>query len=109
MKQPRKSPPKAITNRIAPIGNRIIAQNQTAFIKGRYILESVVAAHEVIHATHGRKEKDLVFKIDYEKTYDRVSWEFLDSMLDSRGFGSIFRGWIRSFLVTVPILLLVKG
>jgi hypothetical protein len=93
MKQPRKSPPKAITNRIAPIGNRIIAQNQTAFIKGRYIIKSVVAAHEVIHATHSRKEKGLVFRIDYEKAYDRVSWEFIDSMLESRGFGSIFRGW----------------
>jgi hypothetical protein len=48
---------KAITNRIAPIGNRIIAENQTTFIKGRYILESVVAAHEVIHATHSRKKR----------------------------------------------------
>ena len=40
---------KAITNRIASIGSRIIASNQTAFIKGRFILESVVAAQELIH------------------------------------------------------------
>jgi hypothetical protein len=47
---------KAITNRIYPIGSRIIAKNQTTFIKGRFIMESVVAAQELIHASHSRGE-----------------------------------------------------
>jgi hypothetical protein len=29
--------------------NRLIASNQKAFIKGKYILESVVASHEITH------------------------------------------------------------
>ena len=45
---------KATTNRIAPIGSRIIANNQTAFIEGRFILESVIAKQELIHAAHSR-------------------------------------------------------
>lgn len=40
---------KVLTNRLSPISDRLISPNQTAFIKGRYILESVVLAHEVIH------------------------------------------------------------
>jgi hypothetical protein len=88
---------KAITNRIAPIGHRIFSQNQTTFLKDRYILESVVAAHEVIHATHSSGDGGLVLKLDYEKPYDRVSWEFLDSMLDSRGFGLIFQKMCAQF------------
>jgi hypothetical protein len=64
---------KSITNRIAPIGHRIISQNQTTFLKGRYILERVVAAHEVTHATHSSGDGGLVLKLDYEKPYDRVS------------------------------------
>ena len=51
---------KAINNRISPIGNRIISKNQTAFIKGRFILESVVAAQELIHAAHSRGDSALV-------------------------------------------------
>uniref|UniRef100_A0A8R7UN60 Reverse transcriptase domain-containing protein n=1 Tax=Triticum urartu TaxID=4572 RepID=A0A8R7UN60_TRIUA len=39
---------KAMTNRFFPISHRMISPNQTAFIKGRYILESVVLTHEVI-------------------------------------------------------------
>lgn len=82
---------KAITNRMSPIGDRIIAKNQTAFIKGRFILESVVAAQELIHAAHSSGNSALVLKLDYEKAYDRVDWDFLDEMLLSRGFGQVFR------------------
>jgi hypothetical protein len=96
---------KAITNRIAPIGDRIISQNQTTFLKGRYILESAVAAHEVIHATHSSGDGGLVLKLYCEKAYDWVSWEFLASMLASRGFGLIFRRWVSSFLMGVPSML----
>jgi hypothetical protein len=50
-------------------------------LKGRYILESVVVAHEVIHATHSSDDGGLVLKLNYEKSYDRASWEFLHSIL----------------------------
>jgi SAM-dependent MidA family methyltransferase len=55
------------------IADRLMSKNQTAFIKGRFILESVVAAHEVIHDIHKNKESGVILKLDYEKAYDRVS------------------------------------
>jgi hypothetical protein len=99
---------KAITNRIPPIGARLISQNQIAFIKGRYILESVVSAHEIIHAVHSSGDNGLVLKIDYEKAYARVDWNFLVSMLESRGFGPVLRKWIRSFLVVGSFCVRIK-
>ena len=89
---------KAMTNRIAPIGNRIIFRNQTAFLKSRFILESVVAAHEVIHEVHSKKQSGLVLKLDYEKAYDRIDWAFLDEIMSSRGFGVIWRARIKALL-----------
>jgi hypothetical protein len=89
---------KAMSNRIAPIGHRIISMNQTAFIKSRFILDSAVAAHEVIHEVHSKKLSGLVLKLDYEKAYDRVDWDFLDEMLKSRGFGVIWRYRIKALL-----------
>jgi hypothetical protein len=41
---------KVLTNRLGLVLDFLIAPNQTAFIKGRYILESVVTAHEVLHS-----------------------------------------------------------
>jgi hypothetical protein len=37
--------------------DRLIAQCQSAFDRGRFILESVVIAHEVIHEIHSQKQK----------------------------------------------------
>jgi hypothetical protein len=40
---------KCATNRLGVISEELISRNQTTFIKGIYIFESVVSAHEVIH------------------------------------------------------------
>jgi len=37
----------------------------------------------------------VVLKLDYEKAYDRVSWSFLEEMLENRGFGGRWRGWLQ--------------
>ena len=85
---------KALNNRLLRVADRLISKNQTAFIKGRFILESVVAAHEIIHDIHKNKERGVVLKLDYEKAYDRVSWSFLEDMLVSMGFGVTWVKWI---------------
>jgi hypothetical protein len=99
---------KAITNRIAPIGDRIIAKNQTAFIKGRFILESVVAAQKLIHAVHSKGDSALVLKLDYEKAYDRVDWDFLDDMLSSRGLALFLGGGLKAYLLENASVLELK-
>jgi hypothetical protein len=38
-----------LTLRLGKIIDRLIAPQQSAFIQGRYILESVVVAHELVH------------------------------------------------------------
>jgi hypothetical protein len=81
---------KVLTNRLARIINRLISFHQSAFIRGRYILESVVTAHEIIHEVHRKKDQGLVFKIDYEKAYDKVNLEFLFEVLELRGFSPVF-------------------
>jgi hypothetical protein len=54
--------------------DRLLAPNQTGFVRGRYIIESVVLAHEIIHDAVKSGQKGLVLKLDYEKTYDKVDW-----------------------------------
>lgn len=81
---------KAMTNRVSPC--------QTAFVRGRFILESIVTAHEAIHEVHKSAKSGVVLKLDYEKAYDRVNWDFLVEMLTSRGFGSKWISWILSIL-----------
>jgi hypothetical protein len=64
---------KVLNNMLEGICNRLLAPNQTAFIKGRFILESVVLAHKIIHRTVKSNKKGVILKVDYEKAYDSVS------------------------------------
>jgi hypothetical protein len=55
---------KCATNRLTSVCNSLISPNQTAFLKGRFILESVVAAHEIIHEVAHSDQAGFVFKLD---------------------------------------------
>jgi hypothetical protein len=64
---------KAGTNRITGIAPRILKPTQPAFMPGRNILEGVVIFHETIHELHSKKLDGVLFKIDFEKAYDKVN------------------------------------
>jgi hypothetical protein len=63
-------------------------------------MKSLVATQKLIHAAHSRGDGALVLKFDYQKSYGRIDWYFLDEMLLCRGFGPIIMGWIKSHLVS---------
>jgi hypothetical protein len=56
----------------------------------RYILESVVSTHEILHDAI-KMEKGLVLKLDNEKDYDRVNQNFPEEMMVTKGFGPKWR------------------
>jgi hypothetical protein len=78
---------RVLSGRMGLVADRLIASSQTAFIKGRYIQESVVTAHETLHSVHQSKQQGVVMKLDYEKAYVKVNWEFMLEVLEKRGFG----------------------
>lgn len=84
------------TNRLALIIGRLTSEHQSAFVRGRYILESVVTDHEVIHSVQSSGQKGLVLKIDDEKAYDKVNLDFLYEVLELRGFGARWIRWIKN-------------
>jgi hypothetical protein len=45
------------------------------------------------------KKKGVILNIDYEKAYDMVSWQFLEEMLQSRGFSPIWVDWVMSLVM----------
>ncbi|RVW36886.1 hypothetical protein CK203_103177 [Vitis vinifera] len=61
------------------------------------------------HLRRTIKEEGVVFKIDFEKAYDHVSWDFLDHVLEKKGFSPRWRKWMRGCLSTVSFVVLVNG
>jgi hypothetical protein len=55
-------------------------------MKGRRLHEGVLALHEIVHELRIKKLKGVLLKLDFEKAYDRVNWEFLREVLLRKGF-----------------------
>ena len=64
---------KVGTNRVTSLAHKVIRPSQSAFLPGRNILEGVVVLHETIHELHRKKMDGVIFKIDFEKAYDKVN------------------------------------
>ncbi|GJR52275.1 RNA-directed DNA polymerase, eukaryota [Tanacetum coccineum] len=55
-----------------------------------------------------KKSKAMIFKVDFEKAYDSVRWDFLDMILHRFGFGDTWREWKKGCLVSSSALILVN-
>jgi len=86
---------KALMFRFENCMSRITNVCQSAFIKGRNIMDGVMALHEVLHDTKIKKKDGLILKLDFEKAYDKLNWDFLFSCLRQRGFCEKWCRWIK--------------
>ena len=78
-------------------------------MQGRQILDAVLIANEIVDEKRRTGEEGVVFKIDFEKAYDHVSWDFLDHVMEMKGFGIRWRKWMRGCLSSVSFAVLVNG
>jgi len=76
------------------VANKLIHQNQTAFMKGRNVMNGVMILHEILHETKRKKQMGVILKLDFEKAYDKVKWKFLFECLVARGFDHKWCHWI---------------
>jgi hypothetical protein len=79
------------------IAHSVVHHSQTAFMPDRNILEGVVILHETLHEIHTKKLDGVVFKVDFEKAYDKVKWPFLQQALRMKGFDEAWRRQVESF------------
>ncbi|WVZ96894.1 hypothetical protein U9M48_042474, partial [Paspalum notatum var. saurae] len=89
---------KVATNRKIKVAHKIIRPSQTAFLPGKNIMEGAVVLHETLHELHKKNLNGVIFKIDFEKAYDKVRWDFLQQTLRMKGFSATWCNWIRSFV-----------
>jgi hypothetical protein len=52
--------------------------------------------HETLHELKRKKMNGVVLKLDSEKAYDKVNWQFLQQALRMKGFSQKWCGWIEN-------------
>ncbi|GJY46405.1 putative RNA-directed DNA polymerase, eukaryota, reverse transcriptase zinc-binding domain protein [Tanacetum coccineum] len=100
---------KILASRLAKVIDSIIGPNQSAFIKGRQILDGCLIANEIIRMETLEDQRMLLFKVDFEKSFDSVNWNFLLDVMRQMGFGLKWRNCIASCLSSASISVLIKG
>ncbi|GJR93606.1 RNA-directed DNA polymerase, eukaryota [Tanacetum coccineum] len=99
---------KILANRLVGVLGIIVNEVQSAFITGRHILDGPLILNEVMQWCKSKK-KQLFFKVDFEKAYDLVRWDFLDDVLKKFGFGNKWCKWIHECLWSSRGSILVNG
>jgi hypothetical protein len=100
---------KVLAKRLGKVMDSIISKNQSAFIKGRHLADGVVVVNEVVDLAKRTKKECVIFKVDFEKAYDSVSWSFLKYMLRRVGFGDKWRAWMKACVCCGKLSVLVNG
>ncbi|GJT46963.1 RNA-directed DNA polymerase, eukaryota, reverse transcriptase zinc-binding domain protein [Tanacetum coccineum] len=101
---------KILTNRIKPVLNKLVDQNQSAFLPGRAITDNILLTQELLrgyNSNNGPKRCSL--KIDIQKAYDIVSWSFLEKILHNSGFPITVIKWIMVCISTPKFTICVNG
>lgn len=86
---------KTTANRLKSTLPFSISPNQLSFVKGRQITDVILMKNEVVDFWFISKSKRYVLKLDLEKAFDKVRWEFIDYMIRMKNYPSKWRKWIK--------------
>lgn len=65
-----------LASRLASVIDKIISPNQSAFFKNRQLVDGVVVVNKVVDLAKKSKKDCLIFKVNFEKDCDSMSWTF---------------------------------
>jgi len=74
---------KCIVQRLKRVLPQLISPTQSSFVPGRQITDNVIIMQEMLHSMRRKKGNKgwLAIKLDLEKAYDRLRWDFIEDTL----------------------------
>ena len=73
---------------LRPVLDKLIFPFQSVFVPRRSIYDNILLTHEIMHKFKNLKTKAtwVAIKLDMEKAYDRIEWDFILKCLQEIGF-----------------------
>ena len=87
---------KILSNRLKMYMPKLIEKNQSAFIFGRCIEDNVLLAQEMVRGyARSTLSPRCAIKVDLQKAFDSLSWDFILEVLTVLHFPAQFIEWVR--------------
>ena len=100
---------KAVANRLKQVLPKLIDNDQTGFLKGRFIGENIRLIDSVINFTAAKNIPGLLLFLDFEKAFDTVEWTFIQKTFQHYNFGPSIISWIKLFYHDIESCILNNG
>ena len=89
---------KFMVNRLTKVIGTLIFSDQTAYVPGRFIGESIRLVADLIEYTDIHNLPGYLVTIDIEKDFDSADHKYLCAVLQKFGFGMNFITWVKLIL-----------
>ncbi|KAL6343049.1 hypothetical protein AAG906_017861 [Vitis piasezkii] len=100
---------KVLANKLKSVMGEVISYSQHAFVHGRQILDVVLITNEALDSRLKGNNPGLLLKMDIEKAFDHVKWDFLMDVMSKMGFGHRWIKWMNWCCSTATFSILING
>ncbi|KAJ9543996.1 LOW QUALITY PROTEIN: hypothetical protein OSB04_023703 [Centaurea solstitialis] len=100
---------KILAEQLKAVVGDVISPVQTAFIQGRQIMDGPLIVNKVVSWAKKAQKNLVLFKVDFEKAFDNVRWDFLWSIMSQMNFGMVWLSLIKGLICTPKVSVLVNG
>ena len=100
---------KVLANRLRRVIDKVVSPSQNAFVEGKQILDAALIANEVVDVMLRRNDGGVVCKLDIEKAYGHLNWEFVLEVMRRKSFGQRWLTWITWCMSTASFSILING
>ena len=100
---------KTLTMRVEKVIHKLINVDQSGFVKGRFIGDSVRTIQDLMDYTRYNNISGILLFLDFEKAFDSLEHDFILMSLKRMNFGSSFIGAVKALYSNVSSCILNSG
>ena len=100
---------KIISNRISLVIDQLVSNDQTGFIKSRYIAQNLMDLNCVLLHAETNNIPAAIVAIDFCKAYDSLEWNVMYKILEMYNFGPGIISWINLCYTNISSCVINNG
>lgn len=93
-----------LAKRLQKVIKEIVNEDQSGYIKGRYIGHNVRLMSDILDYTESHNLSGCLLSLDFAKAYDSLEWNFMVEALKKFNFGDNFIKWVK-VLYLKPVMI----